>query len=107
MPAREDPTAAILDASRVDLEAGVSALAASRRRRRRPRIGYIAPGSLADRIRAACPRGKGATLRTIIAAGLARPEDVRAEVTRLRDLGAIRTWGRKRAMRYFWRGPVR
>jgi hypothetical protein len=36
-------------------------------------------------------------------AGLARPEDVRAEVNRLRDLGYIRVWGNTRRRRYFWR----
>jgi len=66
----------------------------------RPRVH---PGSLADRIRRCCPAGVGAPMTTIVADALARPEDVKAEVTRLRDAGYIRTWGRKRAMRYFWR----
>lgn len=68
--------------------------------RRRP---PVPPGSLADRIRTACPQGVGATLAEIQAVALARPEDVRAEVNRLRAAGFIRTWGKKRAMRYFWR----
>lgn len=63
----------------------------------------IAPGSLADRIREACPAGVGATMRELEAAGKALPEDVRAEVHRLRRAKYIRTWGRKRRMRYFWR----
>jgi hypothetical protein len=63
----------------------------------------IVPGSLADRIREACPAGVGATMRQLIAAGKALPEDVKAEVDRLRDVGYIRTSGRRRTMRYFWR----
>jgi len=68
-------------------------------RRGRP---LIHPGSLADRIRTACPQGTGATLGQIQSVALARPEDVKLEVNRLRDVGWIRTWGRRRAMRYFW-----
>lgn len=63
----------------------------------------VHPGSLADRIRELCPVRVGATLRHLQAHALARPEDVLAEVQRLRDAGYIRTYGRKRAMRYFWR----
>lgn len=63
----------------------------------------IFPGSLADRIRTACPAGQGATMATIVRAGMARAEDTIAEVSRLRELGYIRTFGRKRAMKYFWR----
>jgi hypothetical protein len=40
----------------------------------------------------------------IVAVALALPEDVKAEVLRLRDSGHLRTWGQKRAMRYFWQG---
>jgi hypothetical protein len=64
---------------------------------------FIAPGSLADRIRTAAPSGVGATMTEIIAVALARPEDVRAELGRLRDAGYIRVYGQRRAMRYFWR----
>jgi chromosome condensin MukBEF MukE localization factor len=67
----------------------------------------IVPGSLADRIRTACPAGVGATLRDIQRVALARPEDVRDEVNRLRRAGYIRTYGHKRAMRYFWRATNR
>lgn len=63
----------------------------------------VAPGSLADRIRRACPQGFGATMRHIIAESLALPEDVKAEVARLREVGYIRVYGRKRWRRYFWR----
>lgn len=63
----------------------------------------IAPGSLADRIRRACPQAQGATMRAIIADALARPEDVKAEVARLREAGYIRVYGRRRWRRYFWR----
>lgn len=63
----------------------------------------IYPGSLADRIRSACPAGLGATLKEIQNVANALPEDVRDEVNRLRACGYIRTHGRKRAMRYFWR----
>lgn len=63
----------------------------------------VAPGSLADRLRSACPPGVGATMPELVAAALARPEDVRREVQRLRDVGYIRVRGRKRWRRYFWR----
>jgi hypothetical protein len=63
----------------------------------------IAPGSVADRIRSACPAGVGGTMPEIVAAALARAEDVKAEVQRLRAAGYIRTSGRRRSMRYFWR----
>jgi len=63
----------------------------------------IAPGSLADRLRDVIPPGRGGTMAAMLAAGKALPEDVKAEVQRLRDVGYIRTYGQKRAMRYFWR----
>lgn len=75
----------------------------------RPRI---IPGSLADRIRTACPAGAGATLAEIQRVALARPDDTRAEIERLRAVGYLRvsTRGRARergrgrpALRYFWR----
>jgi hypothetical protein len=45
----------------------------------------------------------GATMAEIVAVALARPEDVRAELGRLRGAGYIRVYGQRRAMRYFWR----
>jgi hypothetical protein len=76
-------------------------------RQRRPgglrRRAEIAPGSLADRIREVCPPGEGATADVILAAAKALPEDVHAEIKRLRALGYIRVWGKTRARRYFWR----
>lgn len=67
---------------------------------RRPEI---APGSLADRIRTTCPAGTGASMETIVKHALARPEDVRAKVLRLRASGYIRVSGETRRRRYFWR----
>lgn len=73
---------------------------------------FVVPGSLADRIRTACPAGVGATLRDIQAVALARPEDVKAELARLRSVGYIRvsTTGRRTErgrgrppIRFFWR----
>jgi hypothetical protein len=72
----------------------------------------IVAGSLADRIRTACPAGVGATLREIERVALARSEDVRAELVRLRSAGYVRVSRRGRAgirttgrpeIRYFWR----
>lgn len=77
---------------------------------------FVVPGSLADRIRTACPAGEGATLREIQAVALARPEDVKAELDRLRAIGYLRvsTTGRRQErgrgrppMRYFWRATNR
>jgi hypothetical protein len=39
----------------------------------------------------------------LVAAGRALPEDVKAEIQRLRKTGYIRVYGRRRGMRYFWR----
>jgi len=69
---------------------------------RKKKLPAVPAGSLADRIRTAAPRGEGATMRHIQSVALALPEDVEAEVIKLRDAGYIRTWGHKRAMRYFW-----
>lgn len=70
-------------------------------RARRP---VIAPGSLADRLRSGCHEfgARGATMADLHAVGLARPEDVEAEVDRLRALGYIVAVGRRRGMRYRW-----
>jgi hypothetical protein len=70
------------------------------RSRRRP----VAPGSLADRIRTAAPARVGATMDQIVAQALALPEDVKAEVNKLRRSGHLRTWGQTRARKYFWSG---
>jgi len=70
--------------------------------KRRRKLPAVPSGSLADRIRTACPRAQGATLAEIHAVALALPDDVKAEVNRLRAAGYIRTYGHKRAMRYFW-----
>jgi hypothetical protein len=74
----------------------------ARLRRLRP----VPPGSLADRIRTAAPAGQGATMREIQAVALALPEDVEAEVNRLREDGYMRTWGKRKHMRYFWAGAL-
>lgn len=46
-------------------------------------------------------------MREIVVAALARPEDVKAEVERLRQVGYLRTYGHRRAMRYFFRASRR
>lgn len=66
---------------------------------RRPEI---VPGSLADRLRAAFDGRKRLTMAELVAAGLALPEDVKAEVQRLRRAGYIRTYGQRKHMNYFW-----
>jgi hypothetical protein len=67
--------------------------------RRRP----IVPGSLADRLREACPQGIGATLEELVDAGRARRPDVLEEIRQLRAEGYIRVWGKTRRRRFFWR----
>lgn len=63
----------------------------------------IHPGSPDDRIREACPAGKGATFAQILTVANIRADDLRERLTYLRDVGYIRTSGDKRGMKYFWR----
>ncbi len=71
----------------------------ARQRPARPRRRRIAPGSLEDRILEVIPPAP-VDMDAILAAGKARPEDVKAALLQLRREGVVAMVGNKRGARY-------